>query len=414
MKPGKRLFKLAMAVLATAFAAASLSGCWNSRELNKLAIVTALAIDRAPDSDKYKLAFQVVMPGELSRTSGSGGGNSTPVSIYEIEASTLFEGIRRASKQVPRQLFFSHVQVVVLGERLAKDGIEEIFDFFERSHEVRLTSMLLIARDGSPLNLISSLVPMEKLQANALQGASTLSSQIWSESTVVEIDDVIRKLINPGAEPTIGGLKLIGDDKAATNKKSLEQTVPSHRIELSGIAMFKEGKLAGWLDDGFAKGFLFATDRVRSTVMNLNCEGKREGIALEVVRSKASSKVTMKKGKVKVDISVTAEGNVGEVKCGISLDKLSVLRKLEKDWSEAAKVDILGAVYTAQQYKADIFGFGEFLERYHPKEWRKVKDEWGEAFAKADVNVSFRAVIRRTGMRGKSLLEKTKEGEISE
>lgn len=148
MKLNRLLTKLALITATFAFALV-LTGCWNSRELNKLAIVTAMAIDKAASSNDYELTFQVVMPGELTN-SGKGGNGSAPFSVYGVKSKTLFEGIRKASKQIPRQLFFSHIQVVILGERLAREGIMEIFDFFERSHEVRLTSMLLVARGSSP------------------------------------------------------------------------------------------------------------------------------------------------------------------------------------------------------------------------------------------------------------------------
>ncbi|MFC5531429.1 Ger(x)C family spore germination protein [Cohnella yongneupensis] len=403
-----RVLRLAKLALVTGISLASLlavSGCWNSRELNKLAIVTAMAIDRVPDSNNYELAFQVVMPGALSHTGT--GGNDSPFSIYGIRAPTMFEGIRKASKQVPRQLFFSHVQVVVLGERLAKEGIEEVFDFFERSHEVRLTSMLLVARGTPPDKLISTYVPLERLQASALLGEGTLSAKVWSETAVIEIDEVIRRLINTGAEPIISGLKLIGNDKTATQKKSTEQSQLPYHLEISDIAMFREGKLADWLENESARGLMFVGNHIGSTIMNLECGGKPDGVALEILKSRTSNKVYMKDGQLKVDVVVSAESNVGEVKCGIAIEKLDTLQQLEREWSDAVKSEIHRAVKQAQAIKADVFGFGMSLQRHHPKQWNAVKDDWGSVFAKAEVNVTFRGIIRRTGMRGKSLLEKS-------
>ena len=30
-----------------------------------------------------------------------------------------------------------------------------------------------------------------------------------------------------------------------------------------------------------------------------------------------------------------------------------------------------------KQYKSDIFGFGEAIHRSNPKEWKKIKKQWG-------------------------------------
>lgn len=395
-----RIAKSTMVVLAL-LPLLAVAGCWNSREIDKLAIVTAMAIDRA-DSGDFELAFQVVMPEGQPHAGGSG--TEMPFTVYGIKSRTLFEGIRKASKQVPRQLFFSHVQVVVLGEKLAMAGIKEVFDFFERSHEVRLTSMLLVARGVAPDKLISTLVPLERLQASAVLGEGKLSSKLWSETTVVEIDDVVRKLINTGVEPTIGGLKLIGKDKAALEKQSLEQSRPPYHLEVSDIAMFKDDKLAGWFEGDAARGLLFVLNRIRSSIMNLSCDGIPEGVALEIIKSKTKNEIALKDGQLRVDVTVNAEGNIGEVKCGFPLDNLEALRGLEREWADMVKRDIQLAVHKAQQKAADVFGFGMMVQQSHPRLWKDMERQWDTIFANAEVNVTFHGIIRRTGMRGKSLM----------
>jgi spore germination protein KC len=365
-----------------------------------------MAIDLAKSSNEYELTLQVVMPGELTN-SGKGGDGYAPFSVYSVKSKTLFEGVRKASRQIPRQLFFSHVQVVVLGEQLARAGIKEIFDFFERSHEVRLTSMLLVARDSSPGKLISTIVPLAPLQAQALLGTSEFSEKIWSGSPVIGIDETIRKLINPGAEPSIGGLKIIGNADNVIKKQNLEQTVPPYHLEVSGVAMFREGKLSGWLDDEKARGYMFVMDRMKSTVMSLECEGTADGVALEIVKSRTKTDVSMNNGQAKVKIDVIAVGNVAEVKCGIPLKKLSVLSQLEQAWGEATKADMMAAIRDAQAIRSDVFGFGEMLQRNHPKQWNKTAAKWDEAFANAEISIKFEGQILRSGMRGKSLLEKS-------
>ncbi|SDX56616.1 Ger(x)C family spore germination protein [Paenibacillus sp. CF384] len=405
MKIEKRLAKLVL--IAVSLASVLLAtGCWNSRELNKLAIVTAMAIDKAADADQYELTFQVVIPGQLAKSSNSGGGGGAPFSIYSVRSKTLFEGIRKASKQVPRQLFFSHIQVVVLGERLAKAGIEEIFDFFERSHEVRLTSMLLVAKGSPPGKLISTITPLAPLQAEAVLGASEFSSKIWSSSPDIGIDEVIRKLINPGADPSISGLRLLGDQQNVTQQQNLGQTRLPYHLEISGIAMFRDKKLAGWLENSESRGYMFIIDQMNSTIMNLSCEGQADGIALEVIKSKTKTQVSMKDGHAKVHIVVKAEGNVAEVKCGIPLTELSVLNKLEQEWGELVKASMMAAIQRAQAVQSDVFGFGEVLQRSHPKAWKQVEDNWAEAFSEAEVSITFQGQIMRSGMRGKSLMEK--------
>ncbi|REE87394.1 spore germination protein KC [Paenibacillus taihuensis] len=404
MNASIRFLKLTLAAAVLIASALLVTGCWNSRELNMLAIVTAMSIDKT-DNDEYSLAFQVVMPGELSN-SVKGGGGGAPYSVYTVKSKTLFEGIRKASKQVPRQLFFSHIQVVILGERLAKNGIEEIFDFFERSHEVRLTSMLLVARGTKPDLLVSTLVPLAPIQAEALMGSSEFSSRIWSNSPNIGIDDAIRKLINPGVEPSMSGLRLVGNEEEATKKSSLETTRPPYHLEITGVALFREGKLVGWLDNDKARGYMFVVNKMSSTIMNLSCQDKPDALALEVIKSKTKTDVSVQNDRAKVKITVMAEGNISEVKCAVPLDDLAELNRMEKEWGDTAIADMTGAIKRAQSLHTDVFGFGEVLQRQHPKQWKKVESQWGDKFTDAEISIAFQGQILRTGMRGKSLMEK--------
>ena len=54
-----------------------LSGCWDRKELEKLAIVTGIGIDYGEEGDDYQVSFQIARSGEV-KTPGSssqdGGG----------------------------------------------------------------------------------------------------------------------------------------------------------------------------------------------------------------------------------------------------------------------------------------------------------------------------------------------------
>ncbi|NLI38627.1 MAG: Ger(x)C family spore germination protein, partial [Clostridiaceae bacterium] len=116
-----------------------LTGCWNNRELTDLNIVAGLGLDRTDDG-RIILTVQVAEPGAIqSSSSGSGGGGgekSKPVFVASNEGETVFDALRGMLAVVDKKLFLSAAQVLILGERLAQDGIEEVLDFFQRDHEV--------------------------------------------------------------------------------------------------------------------------------------------------------------------------------------------------------------------------------------------------------------------------------------
>jgi spore germination protein KC len=77
-----------------------LTGCWNRKELNELAIAVGLGIDK--QGDQFRVSVQVVDPGEVSTQKGAGG--RAPATLYTSEADTIFEAVRKITTLSPRKI----------------------------------------------------------------------------------------------------------------------------------------------------------------------------------------------------------------------------------------------------------------------------------------------------------------------
>lgn len=377
-----------------------LTGCWNSRELSDLAIVSAIGVDKAKEKSEYKISFQIVNPTENATGIAGAGGNAAAVFTVSETGTTIFEAIRKVSKKLSRQLFFAHIRLIVINESLAKEkGIIELFDLFERSREARMTSEVLIARGTKAESIISMITPLEKVSGYATAKKLEVTEKVWSENIKVEIDDVINGLVSEGAEPVISGVRIIGNPKEGSKTSNTERTKLPALIEISGVAIFKSGKLQKWLDGGDARGFMWVKNKMNSTIVRLKCKKKDGGVAIEVTGSKTKLKSKVHKEKIAVQIDIEEEGNVAEMNCAADLSKPEEIQKLEEGWVKETKQEIEAVIKIAQKEKIDIFGFGELINRDNPKVWNKMKKDWNEVFSELDVHVNVEAYIRRPGMR---------------
>lgn len=50
------------------------------------------------------------------------------------------------------------------------------------------------------------------------------------------------------------------------------------------------------------------------------------------------------------------------------------------------------------EFRVDIFGFGDIFHRKYPEEWAKIKHNWNEIFSQADVEIEVKTNIIRTGL----------------
>ncbi|EXX85931.1 Ger(x)C family spore germination protein [Paenibacillus darwinianus] len=389
-----------------------LTGCWDSRELRTISIVTAMGVDKAPEKNEYRVSLQIVNPGTVATGSmgGGGGSNVTPATIYSSTGNTLMEAIRHASQKVPRELFFSHTQLLIIGEPLAKQGINEIFEMFYRSHEARLTTRVLVTRGVTAETVVQTLAPLEKIPANSATGKIKNTSKMWSENIEIIIDDVIKALTSEGREPIISGITIVGNQKEGKKLSNNEQTVPPAVIEIKSMALFKDGKLTYWLHGHEGRGVSWIQNKMKSTIININCKDQKDAVGIEVVRSKTEIKVDIRAKRPMFHILIREEGDISEVKCPIDTSKEEEVKKLETEWANETRKEVMQALYAAQRTKSDVFGFGDAVNRAHPRAWESMKNDWNETFADSKADVKVDAFIRRTGMRTKSfLMEQSKQ-----
>lgn len=391
-------------VLILLVAALPMTGCWNSREPKQLAIVMALGIDKAP-GNKYKVSFQIANSGQVAPGIVAGGSAyGAPVMVYSGTGSSIYEAIRKTSRSVPRQLFFAHIRLVVIGESLAKAGMQDIFDFFDRSRETRLTAMVLVARGGDAEQAVRTLTPMEKLPANAVLGKMTYSSRLWSENFTVYIDDVINMMVSEENVLLISGVKLAGDKEMSAKKKNVEQTNPPAILNISGMAVMQEGKFKKWLDGRLARGVIWARNKMESSVMTIDAMGKPKSVSIEVSRGKTKVKTQFTNGQLRFHFHIDAEGFITELQVPFDMTKPGGIDSMEKEWAETIREEVEAAIKQAQSDKCDMFGLGQMLRREHPKQWNKRKGDWNNVFADSEITVTVHTEIRHQGLRNKSYL----------
>lgn len=382
-----------------------LTGCWNSNELSDMAIVVGIGVDKEGDSGKYRVSMQIVNPSTVAANrSSSGGQNAIPNIVYSSVDHTLFSAFRKASQKAPRRLFFAHSQMFVIGESLAREGIDGLFDLFERSRELRLTSSVVIARGMKAEDLLNILTPMQTTTATSIKDKLEVTSEVWAQNVDTDVTDIVKRLSGSG-EPAISGAKAAGNPVAGRKKSNLEETPPQTNIETKGIALFTRGKLTAWLDGKAARGAVWAMNKMKSTTVNLDCEDKKDAIAIEIIRSSTRTRVQMRNGKPVLTMHVREEGNLNETNCPLDPSNRDVLVKLQKQLAGVTKKEIETAVKAAQSKKSDIFGFSTEMERTQPKAWKQLEENWPEVFADSEVEITVEAYIRRTGLRIKSYLK---------
>ena len=377
-----------------------LSGCWDRRELNELAITLALGIDKV--DDEYEVTAQVVVPSEISMKTSTG---RSPVTLFQANGETVYEALRKMTKESPRKIYPGHLRMLVLGEELAEEGIGESLELLSRDWELRSDFYVVVAKDMTAGEILDVTTPIESIPANKMFNTLKVSEIAWAATNGIILDELISDLTSEGKEAVLTGILATGNQEIGTSRQNVESITPAARIEYDHLAVFRKDKLVGWLTERESRGYNDITNSVKNTVTTISCpnEGKA---SIEIIQLKSDVKGKIINGKPVVDINIKIKGTVGDVECQINLSEEKSIIELEKNTEKKVEETVNLTIETVQkQFKSDIFGFGEAIHRSNPKEWKKIKDQWNEEFTELTANVKVDVKILHTGTANNSFLE---------
>ncbi|NCB04164.1 MAG: Ger(x)C family spore germination protein, partial [Clostridia bacterium] len=158
-----------------------LPGCWNYKEVEEYDIVAGFAIDKGTGENKYKLTIDVV---NISSK------DVRPVTrILECEGKTLFDAIRIASRRDPSKLLWSHMQIAIVSEEVAREDIAPIVKLLITDAEPRLKLEILVSAEktageiltsgGQPKSILSYDMNKELDSNDKLTGTTASNSELY-------------------------------------------------------------------------------------------------------------------------------------------------------------------------------------------------------------------------------------------
>lgn len=361
-----------------------ISGCEGKRELNELAIVVAMGIDKVENG--YEVTLQVVNPSSVSSKQGNSGQSS--VVTYHATGKSVFEAIREMTTVTPRKPYFSHIQILVLGKELAKNGISESLDFFSRDHELRSDFYVIVSDETSAREILSIFTPLEKIPASKLYNSLEVSDKVWAPTTHIHIHDLIKEISEKGKNAVLTNVRIVGEADLGKERVNIEKIEPPANLKYSGLALFKQDKLVGTLTENESKGYNYIKNNVKNTLGIIACP-KGGNLSVEITNAKTKMKGKVKNGVPSINVKINIKQNVGEVNCSIDLSKKKTNDYINKKTEARIKKIVEEALDAIQKdYQADVLGFGEAIYRADYKEWKKIKNEWDEIFPYVKVNVS--------------------------
>lgn len=383
-----------------------LTGCWSGKELNEIAINLAIGIDKV--GNQYLVSCQVVNPAEVANLKDGSG--RTPVVLFQEKASTISEAVGKIATIAPRKIYWGHIRMLIIDEKVAKEGINKILDIFLRSHEVRSDFYIAISKKAKAENVLEILTPLETIPANKMFSALNTSHKFWSPTITVTIDRLVSNLMSDGIHPVVTGITVKGDIASGEKTENTQQIKSNATLQYSDSGVFKKDKLIGWLNNTQSEGYNYIMNRVKSTLVPISCSAVGKA-TIGVMKSNTNVKGIVKNKKHRIEMELNMKGDIVEVQCkNLDLTKPKTIHQLERLGEKRVTQVIKEALKAAQKnYEVDIFGFGEAIHRENPQYWNKIKNNWDQEFVNLPVSIKVHIQLKHTENSRNSFLKELKK-----
>lgn len=383
----------------------SLSGCWSSRELSELAVTMALGIDKK--GDEYQLSMQVADPSQVASSKSLDGAARLPVTLYIETGDSVNEILHKVTTVTSRKIYLAHLRMLIIGEELAREGINQVMDYFDREHELRTDFFIAIARNARASDVLSVLTPMEKIPAIQMYFSLETSERFWAPTQGMYIDQMIAQLTTEGEALALTGIRVVGDPKKGAREENLKKVIPDTQLEYTGFGVFKLDKLTNWLTTDESRGYNYFVGKIRRSAGTIPFQCGHVGVDLLNAQESLQGKVI--DGKPHISFKLQMEVTVNSVSCSINLDDYQVVKELEETTTEHVKKILEVAVAKQREIKLDFLTFGAAIHRHDPKGWRTLDRKNYAYLDDVEVTYDIECDIRRVGTRMKTFISETKE-----
>lgn len=315
-----------------------LSGCSDYKELNNLAIVNTIGIDKKDNN--YKLCIEVL------NTDKENGKNK----IYYSTGKTINEAVNKVNNKSPKIIYGGHLDKIIVSKDILNDKKIDLVDSFFRLTEVKDEFDFFVTKDNDACDIVKSL---SKLPNNSSSRLQKNSKENRSTSSYTNIDVFISNYLKTGIDPVISVLN-----------------IKDNEVYIDNIAITKNGIVIKYLDTKESIGYNLIRNEIDKISIPISYKDKYSTIKIN--KSTTKNKVIKNNNKYIIEININIEAYLTEYNFDLDLTKNNTITKLE----EISKKEIDKYITSAIKLddKSNYLGFKRMIYERYPKEKDYIYD----------------------------------------
>lgn len=364
-----------------------ISGCWDSREVEDLAVSTLVAWDRVTvdEQDLWQISTRIL---DLRAHMGSAGKGRFDAQelLLKGRGVTIQEAFNDLVKRLPATDFVEHNVGIIVGERVAREELPNIMSTDLRLPFSRISVNMFVC-EGEAFEMLQTEPQVSSTLSKEIRKIAEKSIERSGAAFKMTALDFSKQLIRKDRDTVLPHIKIY-------TRQEGEETVES-TVEIQGFGVIRGAQLVGWLEDEEALGYVLSVGNPTNPEIPLAVRAGDVLFSYYITNTQGKISSRLVEGKPKYSIRIKTDGVVHEASVPMLNEKDRPL--LEKAIEERIMAIIWKTVTRAKEYDADIFGFNEHLHRYRLKEWEAIAPEWRRYFQEAEIEVEVEASIKAFG-----------------
>lgn len=328
------------------------TSCYDYKEINNLAIISAIGVDY--DNDKYIITLELLND-QIDK-------DSSKITSYTKVGSgdTLTSAIESAADKLAKQPLFNHIKLMVLSDTIVQNKFDNIIDLFLRNTYFRENFYVISSMNTKPDMLLNNTTDENPVASNAI--TSLLENVSYSSNTNVlkKFDEIVEEVTTFGIDTCFSNIDL----------KETE-------FIINGMIIFKDYDYKETLNNDYVKLYNILRNEFDRPTFTI----KYDNLDFTVAINNGKLDSSIENGVI--NIKGNLMGRILDNDPNFNIRNKDNLEKLDNNFSELLNEQLQEFIKTIQESGSDILGI---TEKYYKKTRKKDKEYWQKLDIKSNIN----------------------------
>ncbi|KIL40447.1 hypothetical protein SD70_13640 [Gordoniibacillus kamchatkensis] len=378
MRAGKLCFVLLLIV-------SNASGCWNLKEPDQLAFDVASGMDITKDG-QFEFSAQIAIPAGIGMAPEGGGGGKKDFIVIGSAGKNIYDAIQNLQTKVSRKIFLGHREVILIGRRMAEQGIGDLLDEFVRNPKSEMRSRMYVVKNADAKDILS-LEPI----FDPITSTGIVNKQETSGLKKYYFRDFLSDALSQKSAIMLPAVSLTRTPTYLYTGNAI--FTKHHGLKLAGFLNTQESFYANWIVNKQAELAITSFVYQGNGNVSLHLESVNRRIIVKMLDQQ-----------IQIDVRLTGKGSIVENNSSLNPATPKDLQIIQDSLNQSAHASIQQLIAKAQkQLKTDFFGFDESVRQKYPHQWKTLKSKWNETFPDIDVSVHVNLQCKNMGQANSSI-----------